>query len=207
MADSQGPSEADRFAEHLGAQMKAILRKRMRGVRKALAHQDVVDRSERICAALTQLPFWSTSTAIALFWPMEGRNEVDLRSLDEAIRTTRRIAYPSLDRDTNLMTFRWVEAIGQLEERGSGFSEPSPDATEATALDLVVVPCLAIDPRGHRIGYGAGYYDRTLPRFAPPARTVAVAFDFQLVAEVPITAHDRAVDMVVTDRRVLEVSR
>ena len=72
---------------------------------------------------------------------------------------------------------------------------------------MIVVPALAVDPRGHRIGYGAGYYDRTLPRFAPPAVRRAVAFDFQLVAEVPSTEGDVAVDWIVTDARALRAER
>ncbi|HEY5239824.1 MAG TPA: 5-formyltetrahydrofolate cyclo-ligase, partial [Polyangiaceae bacterium] len=59
-------------------------------------------------------------------------------------------------------------------------------------------------PRGHRIGYGAGYYDRALPRFAPPAVSVTVLFDFQLVAEVPTTDGDVTVDWIVTDTRVMK---
>jgi 5-formyltetrahydrofolate cyclo-ligase len=66
-----------------------------------------------------------------------------------------------------------------------------------------VVPALAVDPRGHRVGYGAGFYDRTLPRFVPPAVSIAVAFDFQLAVEVPTTEGDVAVSWIVTDAREL----
>jgi 5-formyltetrahydrofolate cyclo-ligase len=89
---------------------------------------------------------------------------------------------------------------------GTGLREPMPTEPEAVAgaLDVIVVPALAVDPSGHRIGYGAGYYDRTLPRFAASSTSIAVAFDFQLVAEVPSTPHDARVDWVVTDARVLD---
>jgi 5-formyltetrahydrofolate cyclo-ligase len=92
-----------------------------------------------------------------------------------------------------------------MEERGLGFREPAEDAEEAVALDAIVVPALQIDASGHRIGYGAGYYDRTLPRYSPPATAIGVAFDFQLIAEVPVTEGDVAVSMVVTDQRVFRV--
>jgi 5-formyltetrahydrofolate cyclo-ligase len=72
-------------------------------------------------------------------------------------------------------------------------------------LDLVVVPALAIDGAGHRLGYGRGYYDQTLVRTVN-AVTVGVAFDFQLIAEVPIEAHDVPVAWVVTDQRTLRAS-
>ncbi|HVY49722.1 MAG TPA: 5-formyltetrahydrofolate cyclo-ligase, partial [Minicystis sp.] len=59
---------------------------------------------------------------------------------------------------------------------------------------------------GYRLGYGAGYYDRALPRVRPPALAVGVAFSFQLVADLPVTEHDVPVDLVVTDDRVLHPS-
>jgi 5-formyltetrahydrofolate cyclo-ligase len=102
------------------------------------------------------------------------------------------------------MTFRFVDDTATLEERGLGFREPDPAAEEATALDVIIVPALQIDGRGHRIGYGGGFYDRALPRFAPPAVTVGVAFDFQLIAEVPVTDGDVALAFVVTDARTLD---
>jgi 5-formyltetrahydrofolate cyclo-ligase len=103
------------------------------------------------------------------------------------------------------MSFRFVEQTGSMLEQGLGFREPSQDAPEASpgTLDAVIVPALAVGPMGHRLGYGAGYYDRTLPAFAPPAVTVAVAFDFQLLAEIPFTAGDVAVSWIVTDTRTL----
>ena len=66
------------------------------------------------------------------------------------------------------------------------------------------MPALAFDVRGHRIGYGHGYYDRLLPRL-PRALNVAVGYDFQLVSELPDTEGDIAVDWLVTDARTLEV--
>jgi 5-formyltetrahydrofolate cyclo-ligase len=69
---------------------------------------------------------------------------------------------------------------------------------------VVIVPALWIDAGGQRIGYGAGFYDRTLPRFCPPGRSIGVAFDFQLAGDVPVTEGDVAVGLVVTDMRVLD---
>jgi 5-formyltetrahydrofolate cyclo-ligase len=103
------------------------------------------------------------------------------------------------------MTLRFVEHPDAMQTLGFGFREPSLADPEVGRgeLDAIVVPALAADPRGHRIGYGAGHYDRTLPRFAPPAVSVAVVFDFQLVAEVPSLGADVAVDWVATDTRIL----
>ena len=66
---------------------------------------------------------------------------------------------------------------------------------------MIFVPALAVAPNGHRVGYGAGFYDATLPGFCPPARAVVVAFDFQLLGEVPSSEQDFACDLVLTDKR------
>ena len=104
---------------------------------------------------------------------------------------------------------RFVDDTTALAERGLGFEEPPYDAPIAARgdLDVIVAPCLALDPRGQRLGYGAGYYDRTLPKYAPPAITIAVAYQFQLLVEIPPSKTDVAVDWVVTDKGATPSSR
>jgi 5-formyltetrahydrofolate cyclo-ligase len=187
--------------------VKAELRKRLRGVRKSTPLAACAERSSAIVARLIAHDAVVAARTIALFWPIVARHEVDLRALDESLRARGvRVAYPTVDRDTGAMAFRFVDDVAQLEERGSGFGEPGEGAEEARALDVIVVPAIAVDPTGHRIGYGAGYYDRTLPRFAPPAVSIAVAFDWQLVAEVPALPDDVRCRWVVTDTRTLDAN-
>lgn len=186
-------------------QAKAFLRKRARALRSAIPRSAILERSARIAARLEALAAVVSAGSVALFYPIEGRNEVDLTDLDARLRACgKRIAYPAIDPDTRVMTFRFVEDPAAMEERGLGFREPALDAPEAAALDVIVVPALQIDGRGHRLGYGAGFYDRTLPRFAPPALSIGVAFSFQLIPEVPVTEGDVAVALIVTDDRTLE---
>jgi 5-formyltetrahydrofolate cyclo-ligase len=195
----------------LRRRVKAELRKRMRGLRSVLPASACAERSARIVIRLLSLAPIARARAVALFWPIEQRHEVDLRELDAGLRESHvRVAYPSVDQQTRAMTFRFVAKPEEMTEQASpgiGLREPSPCEPEAAPgeLDVIVVPALAVDPSGQRIGYGAGYYDRTLPKFAPPATTVAVAFDFQLVVEVPATEEDVRARYVVTDARSLEV--
>ena len=187
--------------------VKAELRKRLRGVRKTTPLEACELRSAALVARLEAHPAVMSARSIALFWPIVSKHEVDLRALDASLRSRGvRIAYPAIDADTNVMTFRFVDDASQLAEKGFGFSEPALDAPEATALDVVIVPAIAVDPTGPRIGYGAGYYDRTLPRFAPPAVSIAVAFDWQLVAEVPAMPDDVRCAAVVTDTRTIDAT-
>lgn len=190
----------------LRRRVKSELRKRMRGLRKALPAQACNERSARICERLAATAPFAHARAIALFWPIEDRHEVDLRALGARLRERGlRVAFPRIEPETGMMSFHFVEDTSRLVEGASGLREPAPEEPLATpgSLDAIVVPSLAVDPRGHRIGYGAGHYDRALPQFAPPTSTLAVAFDFQLVAEVPNTDGDVAVGWIVTDSRTL----
>jgi 5-formyltetrahydrofolate cyclo-ligase len=192
------PEEVIRF------KVKAELRKRLRAVRKTAPLEACAARSEKIIRSLEEHESVKTAKSAALFWPIVDKHEVDLRAFDASLRARGvRVAYPAIDPDSGDMTFRFVSDSSELEECGYGFSEPPAAAPLASDLDIVIVPAIAVDPAGHRIGYGAGYYDRTLPKYAPPAVTIAVAFDYQLVAEVPTTAGDVAVSWIVTDQRVL----
>jgi 5-formyltetrahydrofolate cyclo-ligase len=157
--------------------------------------------------ALT-LPAFQTARAVALFFPMLERKEVDLRELDaEARRQGKRVYYPFLEpRGESLVSgLRSTESLDDLQDRGRRFFEPSPDAPVAARgdVDLLFVPALGVAPSGHRLGYGAGFYDSLLPDVCPPAQAVAVAYDFQLLVELPTLPHDVACDLVLTDAREL----
>ncbi len=185
--------------------VKAELRKRMRGLRKTTPLTACMERSKLIVEKLETHPALAAARTVALFWPIEARHEVDLRTLDASLRALSvSIFYPAIDPETSLMTFKRVDDPATLEEAGYGFAEPASSAPIALAgeLDVIVVPALAVDVDGHRIGYGAGYYDRALPPFAPKAVTFVVAYDYQLISEVPVTEGDVALAWVVTDRRI-----
>src|SRR3954467_700485 len=111
---------------------KAALRKRARALRNSFPRDAVAERSARIVARLLGLPAVEAAGTVALFWPIEGRNEVDLTALDARLRAQgQRPAYPSIDPEPRVMTFRFVGGPAELEERGLGFREPDPGAPEA----------------------------------------------------------------------------
>ena len=181
---------------------KAELRKRLRALRQTTPANACAKRSERIVERLLELEPMAHAARVALFWPIEERHEVDLRPLDRTLRDRgATVFYPSVDEETRVMTFR-AAAPNELTLGALGFRGAPSAAPEATALDVIVVPALALDAQGRRLGYGAGFYDRTLGRFAG-AVTVGVAYDFQLLAEVPALGGDVSVAWVVTDVRTL----
>jgi len=192
----------------LGLTMKAELRTSMLRTR-TMTPRDMRDSMSRAIAdRLLALQIWKDARSVALFHSIRSKGEIETSGLDVAAREAgKRVAYPRLDGDSPLledqtMSFRWVDDPETLEGKGRGFREPAADAAVADVIDLIVVPGLAFDPNGYRIGYGAGLYDRALPAFASSTK-VGVAFDFQILMEIPHAAHDVPVTMVVTDKRVL----
>jgi 5-formyltetrahydrofolate cyclo-ligase len=201
LAMTNNPTEPEtllRFA------VKKELRKRMRGVRATLPAAAIEQRSAAIVQRLLALDVYREAATVALFWPIEGKNEVDLRPLcGPALAAGKRLALPWADVEANEIRLRAFAGPGELVAGPMGFDEPpaSSPLLGAGDVELVIVPALAVDPSGHRIGYGKGYYDRLLASLAPAAVAVVVAFDFQLLVEVPATPGDFAVQLVVTDTR------
>jgi 5-formyltetrahydrofolate cyclo-ligase len=189
---------------------KKEMRATMQRMRSATPASARALRSEAIRARLLAMSIYDGATSIALFHPIEKKGEVDLGGVDRDARARGlRVAYPALHESppSRTMSFRWIDleddpVHSALEDRGHGFLEPRDDAPVAAVdhLDVIIVPGLAFDPTGHRLGYGAGFYDMTLEG-ASRARTIGVAFDFQIVSEIPVTPGDVPVQTVVTDRR------
>jgi 5-formyltetrahydrofolate cyclo-ligase len=184
---------------------KQALRRSMSARRAMLSARDVAERSAVICARLGS---WTASLpaptgAVALYAAI--RNEVDLSGLSSTLRDRGTVvAYPRVCPPARL-TFHRVTDASELVPTGRyQIPEPPPAAPEvsADALQIIVVPGLAFDTRGARLGWGAGYYDQLLAR-APSARRVGVCFDFQLVERCPRGAVDQPVHLVATEDRMV----
>jgi 5-formyltetrahydrofolate cyclo-ligase len=189
---------------------KKQLRTRMRGLRGAHPEAVLAQASERIVESVRALPRFQQARSVGLFWPMADRREVDVRPLAESVLAAgKRLYFPFLSpKEGGFSTgYRQVTSVSELAERGQRFCEPPPEAPAAARgdIDLLIVPALAAAADGHRLGYGSGFYDATLPDFCPPASAVVVVFHFQLLGELPVTDNDVASNVVVTDRRVLEI--
>ena len=189
---------------------KKQLRTRMRGLRAAHPEAVLEKASERIVDSVRALPLFQRAHSVGLFWPMADRREVDVRPLAESVFAAgKRLYFPFLTpKESGFSTgYRQVASVSELAERGQRFFEPPPEAPAAARgeIDLLIVPALAAAADGHRLGYGSGFYDATLPDFCPPASAVVVVFHFQLLGELPVTDNDVAGQVVVTDRRVLEI--
>ena len=194
------------YEDEVRFRAKRELRKRMRALRTAHPPRVVAQRSAAITAAVLAMPAWTAARTVALFMAMP--DEVQTSALVAAARASgKRVALPVVVSEQPVLAFR-APSDGGIERplvmSAYGIDEPGEDAplVDLATIDFVLIPALAADPRGHRLGYGRGYYDHTLP-LATAATRAVVAFDFQLIAEVPIRAADVAAHWIVTDRRVM----
>ena len=105
------------------------------------------------------------------------------------------------------LLFREITGVHDLAEGAFGIAEPVSGCPERLPekADCIVVPGVAFDRSGRRIGYGKGFYDRTLHRLEGMGRLVGFCFDFQLVEELKGEPHDVALDLIITERQTLSV--
>src|SRR5262245_36955015 len=144
-------------------------------------------------------------------WYVDAASEVRTRhTLPEALTHGKRVVVPWCVVETNQLELFPLEDMSELVEGAYKILEPKTELRELPAkkirpdeLDIVMVPGTAFDPRGGRMGQGKGYYDRLLANARPDAPLVGLAFDCQVFDEIPVSAHDVFMDLVLTESREL----
>lgn len=175
---------------------KSVLRERMRAVRSELHRPE---RDEALCSRIiADLPI--AHAIVAGFWPIA--TEPDVRPvLRHVVSAGGTAALPSSGPPGTPLVFRAWDPEQELVVGRFGIAEPKPEQPPVIP-DFVLVPFLAFDPDGFRVGYGAGYYDRTLAglRRRGPVVAVGVGYAGQELAEVPRDRHDQKLDWIITER-------
>lgn len=193
-------------------QAKAELRARMAAARDAIPPAERARASAAILERLLALPEWQAAGTVFVY--VSFRSEVDTRGILSAALARGRVCGPA--RKSRVLVPRVVRARGEIDAceiyslddlapGGWGILEPADPAAPAadpSEVDLVILPGLAFDAAGARLGYGAGYYDRYLRRTRPDCARVAVAYQAQILPEVPAGPHDERVGAIVTEDRV-----
>ncbi|WP_256754382.1 5-formyltetrahydrofolate cyclo-ligase [Mesorhizobium sp. Mes31] len=179
------------------------LKKQLR--REALGRRDALDALWRVEIALEMAETArdhldvEPGQIVSGFWPM--RSEVDVRPLMFALREKgARLCLPAI-LDKTTIVFRELVRGTPMVEMGFGTVGPHEEA-EVLDPSVMLVPLAAFDARGHRIGYGAGYYDRAIAKLVDkgkPPRLIGIAFDCQEVALVPDEDHDVIIPEILTE--------
>lgn len=183
-------------------QKKQALREAAHAARNAQTNKD--ELSQQICGAFMSLPEYQAAKTVMFY--IDVRSEVRTRhALPAALASGKKIIVPWCNDQGELELFHLATmdelAIGMykiLEPKTELRSLPEKQA-KPTDLDIVMVPGVAFDRRGARMGHGKGYYDKLLQHARPDTPLIALAFECQLFPEIPTAAHDIFMDKIITE--------
>ena len=173
---------------------KKELRSRIRAQKRAMSEAEIAQKSERLGQLFAASSLYRQAKTIYgyLSYNQEGRT---VPMLERALRDGKRVAVPKVVGEE--MIFIYLDDLNAVEKGYAGIPEPianGPVADDPHAL--VLMPGLAFDPQGHRIGYGGGFYDRFLAA-QPEHPTLALCYDFQLLPHLETDSFDIPVDCVL----------
>jgi 5-formyltetrahydrofolate cyclo-ligase len=186
------------------------LRKRILRTRDRLSEHDRRHKSSSVMNNFLSLPEmrqWTT-----LFMYVNFRSEVEtVELIKRCLRQGIRVAVPLVDASAVRMIPLLIEDPDKdLAPGYYDIPEPDPQKSlrvEPSEIDAAVIPGSVFDIHGGRLGYGGGYYDRFLVNDAPQARRVGFAFELQLVDKVELEPHDQPLDILITEKRIVNISR
>jgi 5-formyltetrahydrofolate cyclo-ligase len=186
------------------------LRKRILGARDGLSGSDRHEKSLSIMHNFLSLPGiqqWST-----LFIYVNFRSEVEtLELIKSCLNRKIRVAVPLVD----AAAVRMIPLLIKDPEKDLGpgyYNIPEPDPhkslrVDPREIDAAVIPGSVFDIHGGRLGYGGGYYDRFLLNDAPQAKRIGLAFEMQVADKVPVESHDQPLDILITEKRIVNITR
>lgn len=181
---------------------KAMLRKSLLARRLAFPASDKSVADAAIQATFLAMPEYSAAASVALY--CASNNEVSTEQLiAQALSAGKELFLPAVE--GSAMIFRRITSVHDLVNGRFGIKQPSTGcaATDPATIDLIVVPGVGFDLAGQRIGYGKGYYDRTLHRLEGGGKLIAFCYELQLVDSLAGEQHDVNMDRIITERRII----
>lgn len=181
------------------AAFRSTLRRERIAARQAMAEDERAEKSARIEASLWQLLAPRPSAVLAFCWPMRG--EFDCLPLARRLLASGwRACQPVVLAPAAPMTFRaWTPATPMTQDP---YGIPVPDGSEVLVPEVVLLPLVAFDEACFRLGYGGGFFDRTLAALVPCPVAVGVGFELARVRSIGPQPHDIPLDAVVTEAGV-----
>lgn len=173
---------------------KQELRRTIRERKRAMTEEEIVERSNALAEKFYNTPAYQAASTIYGYLPYNQEVRT-IPMLQRALDEGKRVAVPKVYGEE--MRFIYLEDLTQVSKGYAGIPEPIADAPVADdKRALVLMPGLAFDPQGHRIGYGGGFYDRFLAR-EPHHPTLALCYEFQMQAHLDTEEFDIPVDTVL----------
>ncbi len=185
---------------------KAALRTAMREKLNRLSPEEIAARQEAIEASLFEFANFMEARVPLLYAHQEIEVNTD-RILEKSASIGKIVVLPAFYPGKRRMGVFKVDHLGEdLKDGPRGVPEPDEFRCKKVPLDkldIAIIPGYAFDEKGGRIGSGKGYYDRLIPRLSITTRKVALAFEEQITSQIPMESHDKYVDIIITDQRVI----
>lgn len=186
------------------AAWRKVERERLIGARLEVDALKRAEHSNRIAARLSEAIGDPAGLVVSLYWPFRG--EPDLRPfLEKAPALGARTALPVVVAKKAPLVFRlWTK--GEPLERGV-WNIPVPAEGAEVMPDVVIAPVVGFDPKGYRLGYGGGFFDRTLAAAPRRPRVIAVGYEMAAIPTIHPQPHDIPMDLIVTESRIITPQR
>jgi 5-formyltetrahydrofolate cyclo-ligase len=188
------------------AERKRVLRAALAARRRGVPPDVAAAAGRMVAAQLQTAPELEAAGCVGLYAALP--DEIPTRACFESLQRRGRVCLFPRMRSERALVFHRVDAWEELRPGRRGIAEPPESAPvcEPGPGDVVLVPGVAFDPQGHRLGRGSGCYDATFPPgSARPPLLFGVAYEFQIVESVPHGSRDRRVDAIVTERTIRRV--
>lgn len=181
--------------------VKKVIRTVVRLRRKFHRIKTKNEKDRVICRKLTKMEVFRHAKKILLYAPIPHEKEVNTWHIMEEWQGTKTIVLPKMLK-TRRMKLCIIDSPKDTKLNSLQIAEPivSCKKINPTDLDLAIIPGIAFDKKGNRIGFGHGYYDRLLKKLHCPV--IALAYDFQILHAVPRHAHDVPVDTIITEKNI-----
>lgn len=184
---------------------KETLREKYLKARRALSREEIEVKSARIGERLMRLESYQKSEVVFFYCSKDP--EVQTRDLiGKAIQSGKKVALPLCEDKGRLQVRSIKDLICDCVEGPWGLMEPVIEKTQEVRvedIEVFVIPGIAFDSKGHRIGWGKGYFDRFLKKLASDQLKIGLAFEVQLAPLLEIEPHDEKVDVLITENRVI----
>ncbi len=182
---------------------KLQLYNRMMATRRELKPEFVSETSAAIQKRVLLMQEYRTSLRIGLYAPFDNEVRTDLL-FTEGDKHRKESYYPTVDEKHGRLMFYRITDLGDLKPGYAGIFEPAGTIRklrDVNTLEALIVPGVAFDLRGGRLGFGKGFYDKCLQEFR--GKRIALAYEFQIVPELPTAVRGQKVDWIVTESRVI----
>jgi len=193
--------------------MKMVLEREKQGMRQKLLERllsltkyEIKRRSKDVEDRLSELPIYKQAKVIMVYYPLRG--EVDILRKIKKDLGSKRFCFPVMDLEAkNLRIFEIANLDEDFCVGAWGVMQPDTEKAKEVdikEIDVVIIPGLAFDRQRNRLGRGAGFYDRFLQNITPPTKKVGIAFEFQIMENLPTNlSWDQKVDTVVSENFIV----